>query len=683
MVQEPSVGIDLGTTNCAVAWINAKGEPEIVPNSFSSSITPSVILLSPDGKVVVGTEAKNMISFEKENITWFFKRDMGTDSYITQQGREFTPVDLSAILLHKLKTDAEAELGLEINRAVITVPAYFENRAREETKRAAEMAGLEVLKIINEPTAAALAYAGRHDGLKESVLVYDLGGGTFDISLVEIGENNIRVIGTDGNHNLGGKDWDDRLVNYVCEEFERLHDIDPMDDAYTFQEILSRIEESKKSLSSRERATIRVACHGITETIVITRGLFEEITSDLLGQTETLINKVMDETGYTYDRIGRVIMVGGSTRMPMCRELIHRLIGREPDYTLNPDECVAMGAAIQADMELHKNRKSATSGLGIMKLQDVTAHSLGLIVLSADNSRYENAIILPKNSPIPAEDAQVKALKTRPGGDNELDVYLLQGESEIPIDNTPLGKYTFGGIPHYDGETRVKIRYSYDHNGIVQIDAIDERSGRQLTGPKIDKNNLDISWTLGKPELTMHIPEIYIMLCIDTSYSMEGYSLKQAKAGAINFMKNLDPESASIGLISFDNHARLRMPFTKSMKNLKNAVDALSTAGSTNMAGALEEAYNYIRDVDGQRVIVLLTDGYPDTVSATLARRDVCKQDKIDIIAIGTDGADTKFLKKLATSETGQIFAPAKDLAVVFGNIARNLDEYTGGLSYR
>lgn len=685
-MKELAIGIDLGTTNSVVAYINEKGSAEVIKNSNGTTITPSVVLFSSESEVIVGAEAKRLISLEKENVALFFKRDMGTDAFVTYHGRDYTPVDISAGLLRKIKSDAERNIGTEISKAVITVPAYFENQAREDTKRAAELAGIEVLKIINEPTAAALAYGMGKLESQETVLVYDLGGGTFDISLMEISQGSLSVIGSYGNHNLGGKNWDDRLVNYICQEFERRNNCDPCEEAYTFQEILTEVEMAKKALSGREKVSVRVNCQGISDRIEITRELFEELTRDLLCQTEILMQQAVEESAYTYEDISSVLMVGGSTRMPMCREMVKRITGKEPNYTLNLDECVALGAAIQADLILreHGNNTalSPTPASGLVKLQDVNAHSLGMVVISANGDRYENAIILPKNTPIPAVDSQIKVLSTSPGDENELEIYLLQGESIRPLDNNVLGKYTFTGIPHYSGKTRIEIRYQYDANGIVNIVAYDERSGKQLRLSSIERRGLDISWTDEPPRTQKAFEEMYIMLCIDTSGSMEGRKLDEAKAGALDFMKHIDLEYSSIGLMTFESRAKRQIKFTKSVKAMKNVVRTLKTGSTTNMAEALQLAHADIVGMKGRRVIVLLTDGLPDSRRDTLSIAKTSKDDGIEIITIGTDGADQVFLKKLATSDADQFFASIGDLREVFGKIARNLSESRRGMVF-
>jgi len=680
-MSEIAIGIDLGTTNCSVAYINNSGKPEVIKNEYGENITPSVVLFKSADEIIIGTEAKQLTAFEK-NIASFFKRDMGTDAAYLYHDKHYSPTEISAELLKKLKKDSENALGISINKAVITVPAYFQDKERVNTKKAAELAGLEVLNIINEPTSAALAYGVDKSGQDENVLVYDLGGGTFDVSLVKIASGLVKVIGTDGNHNLGGKDWDDRLVNFICKNFENKHGIDPLDDVDKFREILVNVEKAKKALRSLEKTFIIINYDGINEKVEITRQMFEDLTKDLLSQTETLMEKVLDETGYSFDQISSVLMVGGSTRMPMCKKLAKKVSGKEPNCSINPDECVALGAAIQANRQLQQRGIIQKSSIGLMKLQDVTAHSLGLVIISADGKKYENAIILPKNRQIPAVDSQIKVLLTSSRKENQLEIYLLQGESKRPLDNTLLGKYTFNGVPHYKGETRIKIEYKYDSNTIVKVEAYDEKSGIKLLEPLIDNTNMDLSWTDYEPELVKDMEEIYVMLCIDVSGSMSGGNLQQAKSGALNFMKNLDIEYTSTGLISFGSSAQLLMHFTKSAKDMNNAINSLSISGSTNMADALRIAYSNLIGQEGRRVIVLLTDGGPDSRSSTLEEGQSCRDENIEIITIGTDGADQSFLKALATSDESQFFAAAKDLGSTFSKIARDLSEHKSALRF-
>ncbi|MCK5509729.1 MAG: Hsp70 family protein [Desulfobacterales bacterium] len=678
-MSEIAIGIDLGTTNCSVAYINNSGKPEVIKNEYGENITPSVVLFKSADEIIIGIEAKQLTAFEK-NIASFFKRDMGTDAAYLYHDKHYSPIEISAELLKKLKKDSENALGIAINKAVITVPAYFQDKERVNTKKAAELAGLEVLNIINEPTSAALAYGVDKSGQDENVLVYDLGGGTFDVSLVKIASGSVKVIGTDGNHNLGGKDWDDRLVNFICKNFENKHGIDPLDDVDKFREILVNVEKAKKALTSLEKTFIIINYDGINEKVEITRHMFEDLTKDLLSQTETLMEKVLDETGYSFDQISSVLMVGGSTRMPMCKKLAKKVSGKEPNCSINPDECVALGAAIQANRQLQQRGIIQKSSIGLMKLQDVTAHSLGLVIISADGKKYENAIILPKNRQIPAVDSQIKVLRTSSRKENQLEIFLLQGESKRPLDNTLLGKYTFNGVPHYKGETRIKIEYKYDSNTIVKVEAYDEKSGIKLPGPLIDNTNMDLSWTDYEPELVKDMEEIYVMLCIDVSGSMSGGNLQQAKSGALNFMKNLDIEYTSTGLISFGSSAQLLMHFTKSAKDMNNAINSLSISGSTNMTDALRIAYSNLICQEGRRVIVLLTDGGPNDRSSTLEEGQSCRDENIEIITIGTDGADQSFLKALATSDESQFFAAPKDLGSTFSKIARDLSEHKSAL---
>ncbi|MEI9975286.1 MAG: Hsp70 family protein [Ignavibacteriota bacterium] len=391
MADDMLVGIDLGTTNSAIAWITPEGIPEILPNAEGQKITPSVVQVRPDGTTLVGELAKREVVLEKENTAQFFKRDMGTSATYDYHGRVWTPVDLSAEVLKKLKVDGEAALGRTIRSAIITVPAYFQDAARVATQAAGQQAGLEVLQVINEPTAAALTYGYKQTQQEETILVYDLGGGTFDITLVRIASDTIHVIGTDGNHHLGGKDWDDRLVEYVSDQFRQRHSVDPLDDAYTFQEILIRAEEAKKTLSSSRKVVIPVNCQGKVERVEVSRETFEGLTRDLLAQTETLMAQVLKDAAYTYGRLTGVLMVGGSTRMPACVDLVRRVSGRPPNTTVNPDECVALGAAIQGSTYGRSAQAVIRGGLvRRARIEDVMSHSMGMIAVSADGDRYIN-----------------------------------------------------------------------------------------------------------------------------------------------------------------------------------------------------------------------------------------------------------------------------------------------------
>src|SRR6185295_11312763 len=419
-----AIGIDLGTTNSAIAYINAAGRPEVVPNREGSPITPSVIDFSCDPPRV-GEEAKESQGLGEESIASFFKRSMGNPNFVLELGgRPRTPIDLSALVLKKLKEDAEAKLGTPITQAVITVPAYFNNAQREATIEAGRRAGLEVLRIINEPTAAAIAFGLHETKTTQRVLVYDLGGGTFDVSLVEITSENISVLATDGDHNLGGKDWDDRVAVYLGQSFAEAHGVNPVDSSVSFNDLLVRAEEGKKALSSRNSTRVAIHYEGQREAYELTREKFQELTQDLMERTQCLAEQVLAEAGVKWTNLSGVLLVGGSTRMPMVHDYVRRMSGKEPMTGANVDEAVALGAAIQAAIDLREKSggKQETFFLGgSRRIQDVMSHSLGVIALSEDRKSCINSIIIPKNTPVPSKASKPYQLRTREGQDNQLD----------------------------------------------------------------------------------------------------------------------------------------------------------------------------------------------------------------------------------------------------------------------
>lgn len=674
------VGIDLGTTNCAIAHIDAYGKPAVIQSAEGRSIVPSVVQVRADGTTLVGDDAKQELAFEKEHTAHFFKRDMGTAAQYEYRGRTFTPVSLSAEVLKKLKADAEAALGRPVKRAVITVPAYFQDGARLATQEAGRLAGLEVLQVINEPTAAALAYGLGRSGARERVLVYDLGGGTFDVTLVEIGPQAIEVLATDGNHFLGGKDWDDRLVRHVCSEFEATHGVDPLDDAYTFQEVLVRAEEAKKTLSERARATIVVNCQGKAARLEITRGQFDKMTADLLAQTETLVRKVLADAETGLDAVDSVLMVGGSTRMPMCGELVSRLFGKTPNTSVNPDECVALGAIIQAAMSL----ESAARPIELLRrlparVQDVMSHSLGMIAVSAEEDRYLNSVLIPKNRPIPSREVRPFRVQTRAGGDLGVSVYVTQGEDEAPANCSFVGKYVVAGIePEAKGAAVLDIAYAYDASGVVTVSAVQRSTGRAM---RVTKEPIpdDMSWLYEHPGKSKVEPKT-IYLAIDLSGSMSGSPLKQAQAAMRTFLRNSDLTHMSVGLIGFSDRVRVDERACQDLKRLDTAIGRWSITNSLgygNAAHPFDEALKLLTQAQGARFLVVLADGVWENQPNAISRAKACHQAGIEIVAIGFGGADEKFLRAIASSDEGALYT--NNLSAAFENIAQVLVEAGGG----
>ena len=422
------IGIDLGTTNSVVATIGASGRPEVVRNAEGKFLTPSVIYFG-DGEPLVGEEAKRMQGVGEDSIASFFKRHMGERDFEFQAGgKKYSPTELSALVLRKLKADAEAALKVAVTSAVITVPAYFNDPQRKATIEAGRLAGLEVLKIINEPTAAAQAYRVDPSSGPETVLVYDLGGGTFDVSLVTRDQNELTVEATAGDHNLGGKDWDDRIIHCIAQKFVDRFGTDPREGTEGQDELLIRAEEAKKALSARNVARMQIHHGNVSESFEITREEFDGLTADLMERTQSLCEQVLQDAGLSWAQLTSVLLVGGSSRMPMVHDYVQRMSGKPPSTAVNVDEVVALGAAMEAARILN------TAGLPELPVTtDVMSHSMGMIALSDDKSRYVNSIILKKNEQIPCQLSKPYQLSTRRDGDNALDVYVIQGESTDPL----------------------------------------------------------------------------------------------------------------------------------------------------------------------------------------------------------------------------------------------------------
>lgn len=529
-----SVGIDLGTTFSAVAYIDPKTKlPQIIPNSEGSKLTPSVIQFL-DGDVIFGSEAEDAYNAGEEDCVATFKREMGVDKpYCYIDGKPYTSEELSAMLLKHLKDEAEATIGETIKDAVITVPAYFYSKEREATIRAAETAGLKVKKIIDEPNAAAMAYGLNHWRENANILVYDLGGGTFDVTLVHMGKDGVlSTITTRGNHKLGGRDWDARIEDILVTRFENETGLDIRGDRELLSIVSGMSEGVKKQLSAQNMQATKVSAlfpgYG-KATVTITKAEFEENTADLLDRTGALCLAVLEEAGLSQKDVTDVLLVGGSTRMPQVSAYLQRLFNKRPLSHVNPDEAVALGAAIQSSKEneayaalsvqvvdgkkttdrtksglsshVSVRAERKLSSLSMLTLRETTAHAMGVIAINDDGNRYYNEIIIPANHPRPVRAAKKFRFYTSPRTANELAIYVLQGDSENPLDCQITYKYVVTGIKHVNrGEkigTVIRLQYSYDVNGVIHIQARQEDSHVDLP---IRKENVpaDIS-KFGQP----------------------------------------------------------------------------------------------------------------------------------------------------------------------------------------
>ena len=533
-----SVGIDLGTTFSAVAYVDPNTKmPKIIPNREGSKITPSIIQFI-NGMPVFGSEAESAFAASEPGCVATFKRSMGSSEvYCTIDGTSYTAEDLSALLLRRLKEDAEAELGDVIHDAVITVPAYFYSPHREATVKAAANAGLKVKKIIDEPNAAAMAYGLNNWRENANILVYDLGGGTFDVTLTRMGrDGELTTIATRGDHFLGGRDWDDRIELLLLEKFDDETGIETNSDPIIKAMIRGLTEGVKKQLSVMETAKVTAAIPDFgVASVFVTRAEFEEKTVDLIDRTGALCQAVLEEVGLNLRDVTDVLLVGGSTRMPQVSQYILKLFGKKPIAHINPDEAVALGAAIQATKETEKYTKLSVqvmsdgkkvtdhansglsaravvkpskklSGIGLLTLRETTAHAMGIVAINDDGNRYYNEIIIPANHPRPVRAAKRFRFYTSPNSKNELEIYVLQGDSENPLDCIIPYKYVVTGIQHVNkGEkigTVIRVQYSYDENGIIHIQA---RQGNEEVDLPIRKDDVpaDIS-RFGQPVISSY-----------------------------------------------------------------------------------------------------------------------------------------------------------------------------------
>ena len=478
--KHPAVGIDLGTTFSVISVLDDLGRPQTYTNAEGDKITPSVVFFEEEN-VVVGKEALKALATEAEQVAELAKRDLGNRFFHKQlSGRQFPPEALQAWILNKLRRDVEKQIG-PFSKVVITVPAYFDEVRRKATQDAGYIAGLEVMDIINEPTAAAVAFGFqqgfmRPDGAeieKRKILVYDLGGGTFDVTVMEIGGRKFTALATDGDVQLGGKDWDQRLVDLVAEEFIRNHGVDPREDPNAHGRLWRDCEDAKRTLSARMKAAIACDYRGHAIRIEITRQQFHDLTQDLLDRTAFTTKQTLQAAGLTWNDIDRVLLVGGSSRMPAVVDMLRQISGKEPDCSVSPDEAVAHGAALHAGLLLaHHEGKSPS-----FQIRNVNSHSLGIVAMDATTKRSRNAILIPRNTPLPVVARRV--FKTQKAGQKSILVQIVEGESLSPDDCSPLGKCSVRDLPdNLAAQTPIEVRFRYEENGrltvLVKIEGTDK-----------------------------------------------------------------------------------------------------------------------------------------------------------------------------------------------------------------
>ena len=465
------IGIDLGTTNSCVAVMEG-GKPTVIANAEGARTTPSVVAFTKTGERLVGEPAKRQAVTNAEKTIASIKRDMGTDNGRTIDEKKYSPQQISAMILQKLKADAESYLGEKVAEAVITVPAYFNDAQRQATKDAGKIAGMDVKRIINEPTAAALAY-GLDNEKEQKIMVYDLGGGTFDVSIIEIGDGVIEVLSTNGDTHLGGDDFDNKIIQWMLSEFKKAEGIDLSGDKMAMQRLKEAAEKAKKELSSAMTTNINLPF--ITANaegpkhfdMNLTRAQFDELTRDLVDRTAIPVQNAMKDAGLNNSDLGQVLLVGGSTRIPAVQDKVRALTGKEPSKSLNPDECVAIGASVQG------GKLAGDAGAGDILLLDVTPLSLSIETMGGVATK-----LIERNTTIPTKKSQIFSTAT----DNQtaVDINVVQGERQFAKDNKSLGQFRLDGIPPARrGMPQIEVTFDIDANGIVNVSAKDLGTGKE------------------------------------------------------------------------------------------------------------------------------------------------------------------------------------------------------------
>jgi len=709
-----SVGIDLGTTYSAVAVIDQETNlPKIVPNREGKNITPSVIQFI-NGKTVFGSDAQSAFNAGVEGCAATFKRHMGkNDTYCIIDGISYTSEKLSELLLGHLKEEAESVLNDKILDAVITVPAYFYSPEREATISAAEKAGIKVKKIIDEPNAAAMAYGLKYWRENANILVYDLGGGTFDVTLTHmIRDGELNTITTRGDHCLGGRDWDDRIESILLDKFASETGLDTHNDKEIKNIIRGLSEEVKRRLSTQNNynVTVTLPAHG-KAAVTITREEFESRSIDLIDRTGSLCKAVLAEAGISERDVTDVLLVGGSTRMPQVSDYITKIFGKKPISPVNPDEAVAIGAAIQTTKENEsysklaiqiQNGKKVTdrktsgvtsggvlpvkklSGVGVLTLRETTAHAMGIIAVSTDSSRYINDIIIPANHPRPVRVAKAFTFHTAAADENEMDVYVLQGDKENPLDNLISYRYVISGIKHIkekganklSGVTKIRVQYSYDNNGVIHVEARQEKENVNLPIRKeqVPEDMSKYALPIDQKELYKQQP-LFVVMAVDVSGSMSDRPLSDAQDAMCKFVHDLDFSYTQAGIVAVSDSSAIVCNLSNDEKKCINAIRSIKCGqtGFGNDAHPFDTIKTMLKGKEGRLFAIILADGVWSNQYKAVSAAKQCNSLNIETAAIGFGGADQKFLKDISSEDANALFVSQSELSSAFGTIAQSL----------
>ena len=563
------IGIDLGTTNSCVAVLEG-GEPTVIANAEGARTTPSVVAFTKNGERLVGETAKRQAITNPDRTIASIKRHMGENYHVEIDGKQYTPQDISAMILAKLKADAESYLGEKVTEAVITVPAYFSDAQKQATKDAGKIAGLDVKRIINEPTAASLAYGLDKAEGSHKILVYDLGGGTFDVSVLELGDGVFEVLATNGDTHLGGDDFDNKIMDFLADSFQKEHGVDLRQDNMALQRLKEAAEKAKKELSSAQTTKINLPFITVTADgplhldMDLTRARFDQLTSDLVERSIEPMNKAMRDAGVTSADLDKVILVGGSTRIPAVQAAVQRVTGKEPFKGINPDECVAVGASIQAGV--------LTGEVNDVLLLDVTPLSLSIETLGGIATK-----LIERNTTIPTKKSQI--FSTAADNQTTVDIHVLQGEREMASDNITLGRFQLSGIaPAPRGIPQIEVTFDIDANGIVNVSAKDLGTGKE------QKITITSSTKLSEDEINEKIKEAERYAEEDKKHKEEIETKNQAEGMIFEVEKQMnelgdkvnDSEKTAVENAKKDLQEALNN--NASTEDLKSKMEALTNA---------------------------------------------------------------------------------------------------------